>query len=169
MFAVDASLCRQTPVVPLVIGVIFFLPSHVNFTDWLVLQGAADLGSAPCVPPPWVHLLGSPPGIKYDKHAVAFCPATSKVAMIPESLFPDTMHNILASGGVLQFEQNQLTRRITRQSCFSRANDSFAQTTHSCRRLGLARFCRKRKETEASDSEAAEKLLCWQPSQRLCG
>ena len=46
-------------------------------------------------------------GIKYDKNAVAFCPAASKVAMIPESVFPDSMHNMLASGGVLQFELNQ--------------------------------------------------------------
>ena len=45
-------------------------------------------------------------GIKYDKHAVAFCPAASKVAMIPASVFPDSMHNMLASGGVLQFELN---------------------------------------------------------------
>ena len=46
-------------------------------------------------------------GIKYDKNAVAFCPAASKVAMLPESVFPDSMHNMFASGGVLQFELNQ--------------------------------------------------------------
>ena len=46
-------------------------------------------------------------GVKYDKHAVAFCPAASNVAMIPDSVFPDIMHNMLASGGVLQFELNQ--------------------------------------------------------------
>ena len=65
-------------------------------------------------------------GIKYDKHAVAFCPAASKVAMIPESVFPDSMHNMLASGGVLQFELNQLTRRITRLGYSQAELDAFA-------------------------------------------
>ena len=51
-------------------------------------------------------------GVKYDKHAVAFCPATSRVARIPESIYPDNMHNMLASGGVMQYELNQLIRRI---------------------------------------------------------
>jgi hypothetical protein len=97
-------------------------------------------------------------GIKYDKHAVAFCPAASKVAMLPESVFPDTMHNMLASGGVLQYELNQLTRRITRLG------------------FRVGRFCRSCKTNEAWGSAAAEKLLCRadhrqrrQQSQSICG
>jgi len=41
--------------------------------------------------------------------------------MIPDSVFPERMHNMPSFGGVLQFELNKFSRRITRQG-FSRAD-----------------------------------------------
>ena len=65
-------------------------------------------------------------GLKYDKHAVAFCPAAAKIAKTPDSIFPDSMHNLLASGGILQYELNQLTRRIIRLGYSRQDLDRFA-------------------------------------------
>ena len=51
-------------------------------------------------------------GIKFEEDGLIFDPWTSRIANVPDSVYFDTQHNTLASGGFAQYEVNQFVRKI---------------------------------------------------------
>ena len=51
-------------------------------------------------------------GIKFEEDGLIFDPWTSRIANVPDSVYFDTHHNMLASGGFAQYEINQSARKI---------------------------------------------------------
>jgi hypothetical protein len=53
-------------------------------------------------------------GLNYEEGALLFDPKFGPMMNMPDSYYPDTMHNVLASGGFGHYEVNEYIRRIVR-------------------------------------------------------
>ena len=54
-------------------------------------------------------------GIIFDEEAMIFDNYTSRIANVPDPIYNDNMHKLLATGGVAQYECNQFVRTILKQ------------------------------------------------------
>ena len=67
-------------------------------------------------------------GLTYDVHGILWDAHTRSIARLPESLFADWQHVFVASGGVAQYECNQLVLVVCSRGIALQQLDEFART-----------------------------------------
>ena len=104
------------------------------------LRAAADAGEA-------IEELEKFFGLKYEAGAIPFDEEAAEIAKTPDSAYSDWMHGLCASGGMSQYEVNQLVRKLLAQGGVTlQTLDEFTKSVRmpkTASRLG-PKFWRKR-------------------------
>lgn len=102
-------------------------------------------------------------GVTYDENSLLFDPWTRSIANLPHSAYYDWMHCLVASGGVAQYELNEIVKVFRTHGVSLEDIDEFVETLHWPRsqsklRRGFFQSCFVSSENGHSRAFAAETL-----------